>query len=98
MKFAEKNLIEFIDAVTSPKIDKVKHFVVSFAMMLIIQAMINVYVALIVTVCVGIAKEVYDGFRKNGSGFSFADLFYDYAGAISGMATYGCYLLWRINC
>ena len=63
--------------------DKVKHFVISYTIMLTLILFIDVDKALAITMFIGLAKEVYD--QKSYGGFSWPDLLADFIGAIAAM-------------
>jgi len=64
-----------------PAFDKGFHFIGSMiATGIITFGFNNILIGAGVTLALGITKEISDGVRKDGSGFSFHDLTYDVAG------------------
>ena len=65
--------------------DKVKHFLGSALMALVLFAFFGIYGAA-AALLVGVAKEVYDVFKPRPTGFNFADLLADALGVVAGSA------------
>lgn len=63
--------------------DKLLHFLCSAMIMLLLQFFIAPPLAACVTLCIGIAKEVYDCYKPNPSGWSWGDLLADVLGLLS---------------
>ena len=60
--------------------DKFAHLVCTFVITLLLGIIFNLNVAVITTSVISVAKEVYDMYKPNPSGFSFEDLEFDIYG------------------
>ena len=60
--------------------DKFAHFVCTFVITLIVNIIFNINVAVITTSILSVAKEIYDMFKPNKSGFSWEDIEFDIYG------------------
>jgi len=76
--------------------DKKKHIAVNFIGVLSISILFNVVSALIIMMGISVSKEIYDKYKKNPTGFSFADLSADMAGMIIAVAVYVILVSWVI--
>lgn len=75
--------------------DKYLHFGVSAALALCACCFAPVWVSILIVATIGVAKEVYDIFKTNPTGFDYKDLIADAIGIAVGV---GLYLLfdWMI--
>jgi len=74
--------------------DKAFHFLASALVMLVVALLAHsLWVGAGIALAGGLAKELYDKFRANGTGFSLADLLADAAGIAMGGVIYGITLV-----
>ena len=66
--------------------DKLKHFVVSYAIMLTLMLFVQYDYAFWITLGIGLCKELYD--EKDYGGFSWGDIVADAAGIILATFVY----------
>ena len=60
--------------------DKIAHFAVSFMLTCILSVFVNIYLASLIVLLVGIGKEIYDNYKRGG--YSWKDILADIGGII----------------
>jgi hypothetical protein len=62
-------------------LDKIAHFSVSFVIVACLNVLVGMWLALIITLAVGVCKELYDQYSYGG--FSCLDLLADVSGILT---------------
>ena len=74
------NLVSSIEKYV--RADLFKHFIVSALICLILIIFLPSWAAGLITLGIGIIKEIYDKYKKNPTGFDIADLIADIIGIL----------------
>ena len=77
--------------------DKGCHFIVGFFGTLILGFVIPIVWSIIIMAIIGVAKEIYDEMKSDGTGFSFMDIVATYLGIGLAFLIYVIYLSYVLN-
>lgn len=73
--------------------DKFAHMICAFVITLLLGLIYNINIAVISTLIISVAKEIYDMYKPNSTGFSLDDIKYDVYGIFFGVVLISLFYL-----